>query len=62
MLGRNYILPDDIKALATVILPHRIIANPAARLRNLTSEKLIQEIVSVQPIPTGDMTKGPAVG
>jgi MoxR-like ATPase len=58
MLNRDYILPDDIKGLATVILPHRIIVNPAARLRNLTSEKVIQEIVSALPIPTGDVTRG----
>jgi len=58
MLGRDYILPDDIKALSTIILPHRIIVNPAARLRNLTTEKVIDEIISVLPIPTGDVTKG----
>lgn len=58
MLGRDYILPDDIKALSTIILPHRIIVNPAARLRNLTTEKVIDEIVGVLPIPTGDVTRG----
>ncbi|MGA9398100.1 MAG: MoxR family ATPase [Anaerolineaceae bacterium] len=58
MLGRDHILPDDIKALSTIILPHRIIVNPAARLRNLTSEKVIAEIISELPIPTGDVTKG----
>jgi MoxR-like ATPase len=53
ILARDYVLPDDVKALAGAILSHRIIVNPAARLRDVTAEKLVQEIVKAVPVPGG---------
>ena len=58
MLGRDYVLPDDIKALATAVLGHRMVVNPAARLRNLSSEKVIQEILANLSVPGGDLSGG----
>jgi MoxR-like ATPase len=55
MVGRDYVLPDDIKALANYVLAHRVVVSPASRLRNLTSEKIIQEIIANLPVPTGDL-------
>ena len=52
--GRNHVLPDDIKALAQPILGHRIIVNPAARLREVTSERIVQEILLAAPVPGGN--------
>ncbi len=52
--GRDYVLPDDIKALAQPVLGHRIIVNPAARLREVTSERIIQEILMTVPVPGGN--------
>ncbi|PWH12975.1 MAG: AAA family ATPase [Anaerolineae bacterium] len=54
--GRNYVLPDDIKALAQSILAHRIIVSPAARLREVTAERIVQEIVLAVPVPGGSFT------
>ncbi|MFN3492678.1 MAG: AAA family ATPase, partial [Anaerolineales bacterium] len=54
--GRNYVLPDDIKALAVPVLGHRIIVSPAARLRDLSSDKIVQEIVASTPAPGGSFT------
>jgi MoxR-like ATPase len=51
--GRDYVLPDDVKALAGSILAHRIIVNPAARLREVTAEKLVQEILLAVAVPGG---------
>lgn len=51
--GRNHVLPDDIKVLAQPILGHRIIVNPAARLREVTSDRILQEIVTSIPAPGG---------
>lgn len=51
--GRDYVLPDDIKALAVPVLGHRIIVSPAARLRDLSSDKIVQEIVASTPAPGG---------
>ncbi|PKN93773.1 MAG: AAA family ATPase [Chloroflexi bacterium HGW-Chloroflexi-6] len=56
LLGRDYVLPDDVKAMASAILAHRIIVNPAARLREVTAEKLVQEILMAVPVPGGTFT------
>jgi MoxR-like ATPase len=56
LLGRDYVLPDDVKAMASAILAHRIIVNPAARLREVTAEKLVQEILIAVPVPGGTFT------
>ncbi len=55
MQGRDYVLPDDIKVLAEPVLSHRIMMQPAARLRNLTAGQLVQEILTEQPVPGGDL-------
>jgi MoxR-like ATPase len=53
--GRDYVLPDDIKDLAASVLAHRIIVGPAARLRELSAEKIVQEILENLPVPGGDL-------
>ena len=52
MHGREYVLPDDIKSLASFTLSHRVILAPAARLKNLTAEKVLQEILMKTPVPS----------
>jgi len=52
--GRDYVLPDDIKALAVSVLAHRIIVSPAARLRELSPERIVTEILDNLPVPGGD--------
>lgn len=56
MQGRDYVLPDDIKALAENVLAHRIVTNPAARLKNLTSGQIVKEILMSLSVPGGDLT------
>jgi MoxR-like ATPase len=56
MQGRDYILPDDVKALAENVLAHRIVTNPAARLKNLTSAQIVKEIMLNLSVPGGDLT------
>lgn len=52
--GRDHVLPDDIKALAVPVLGHRIIVSPAARLRELSADRIVQEILYNTPAPGGD--------
>jgi MoxR-like ATPase len=54
MQGRDHVLPDDIKALAVSVLGHRIIVSPAARLRELSADRIVQEVVYNVPVPGGD--------
>ncbi len=51
--GRDHVLPDDVKALAQPVLAHRIIVNPAARMREVTAERIVQEILLAVPVPGG---------
>jgi len=53
--GRDFVLPDDIKALVVATLGHRIILGPGARLRNLTTEIVIQESLTEVVVPGGDL-------
>lgn len=52
--GRDHVLPDDVKSLAVAVLAHRIIVSPAARLRELSADRIVQEIVYSSPVPGGD--------
>lgn len=58
MHKRNYVLPDDIKLLAIPTLAHRVILGPGARLRSLTAQQIVEEILSGVPVPGGDPTGG----
>jgi MoxR-like ATPase len=51
--GRDYVLPDDIKKLVVPVLAHRLIVGPAARLQELSAEKIIREILDTTPVPGG---------
>ncbi len=52
--GRNYVLPDDVKDVAVAVLGHRIIVSPAARLRELSADRIVQEIMHNTPAPGGE--------
>ena len=47
LLGRDYVLPDDVKALAGPALGHRIIVGPAARIKDIEPEQIVQDIVGL---------------
>jgi MoxR-like ATPase len=55
MQGRDFVLPDDIKALLHSALSHRVILGPGARLRDLTPDQILSEIVDKVPVPGGDL-------
>ena len=54
--GRDFVLPDDIKALAEAALCHRVILGPAARLRDMDATEVIDEILGSVPVPGGDLS------
>jgi MoxR-like ATPase len=52
--GRDHVLPDDIQEMAVSVLGHRIIVGPAARLREVSADRIVREIVENLPVPGGD--------
>jgi MoxR-like ATPase len=58
LLGRDYVLPDDVKMLAPFILAHRVVVSPAARLTDVSAVKIVREILDTLPVPGGDMGSG----
>jgi MoxR-like ATPase len=49
--GREFVLPDDVKALAAPVLAHRVILAPEARSAGLTAAEVVQEAVEQTPVP-----------
>jgi len=54
-LGRNYVIPDDIKALAQPVLAHRLLVTPEAQLQGITSNDAVIDVLSQVQVPTGAM-------
>ncbi|MBN1956301.1 MAG: MoxR family ATPase [Anaerolineae bacterium] len=57
MAGRQFVLPDDVKALTLPALAHRVIPGPAARLRDVSARDIVQEIVEKLAVPGGDLDR-----
>ncbi len=51
--GRGYVLPDDIKVLAGPVLQHRLMVNPESRLRRVTAEAVLNEVLKEVKVPSG---------
>ena len=49
--GRDFVIPDDVKTLAEVTLAHRVIVSPSARIKNVDTREVIQDILSTAPVP-----------
>lgn len=49
--GRNFVLPDDVKMVAAPVLNHRMILKPESRLRKITSEQVVSQLMSDIPVP-----------
>jgi MoxR-like ATPase len=49
--GRDYVVPDDVKAIAAPVLAHRLILAPEARSASLGPEELVAEALARTPVP-----------
>src|SRR5581483_6257655 len=49
--GRDYVLPDDIKTMANPALAHRIIINPASRMKDFASDMVVDEALRTVTVP-----------
>ncbi len=50
--GRNYVLPDDVKALAHVVWDHRLVLDPDAEFAGATREAVVERALEEVPAPT----------
>jgi MoxR-like ATPase len=51
LAGRDYVIPDDVKALAEPALAHRLIVRPAARVRDVSAETVVADLLASLPVP-----------
>jgi MoxR-like ATPase len=51
--GRNYVVPDDIKALAEPVLAHRLVVTPEAQLAGMRAVDVLGEVLRSIPVPSG---------
>jgi len=58
VLGRDYVIPDDVKVLASAALAHRIIIGPAARIKDVDARSVVQEILQGVPVPGAQVRAG----
>jgi len=49
--GRDFVLPEDVKRLATPVLSHRILLNTKAQYGGVTASDIIQETLDFEKVP-----------
>ena len=52
MRGRDFVTPDDVKAIAELAIAHRIILKPEHQIKGLEAGEVIQAILREVPVPT----------
>ena len=52
LLGRDYVIPDDVKALAESALAHRVIIKTASTIHDVSSAHVVRELLDSTPIET----------
>ena len=50
--GRKFVQPDDVKRVAAPVLTHRLILRPESRLRKVTAEHILSELIAEIAVPT----------
>ena len=43
--GRKFVQPDDVKRVAPSVMTHRLILKPESRLRKVTAEEVIRDVI-----------------
>jgi MoxR-like ATPase len=59
--GRDYVIPDDVKALAEPALAHRLIVKTAATIRDVDPTMVVRELLETVPIEAATRVERPAV-
>ena len=51
VLGRDYVIPEDVQAVASAVLAHRVILAPEARASGMRGEDAVERALAEAPIP-----------
>ncbi|HEV2768281.1 MAG TPA: AAA family ATPase [Acidimicrobiales bacterium] len=51
--GRAYVVPDDLKALASPVLAHRLRLTPEAQMQGVRTADVVEDVLRHVPVPTG---------
>ena len=51
MDGRDYLLPDDVKAATLPVLRHRLLLKPEADLEGLTTDQVLAQVIAAVEVP-----------
>jgi MoxR-like ATPase len=54
LAGRDYVLPEDVRAMAALCLPHRLILKPESQLRGRAAPAIVAEILHDAPLDIGE--------
>ena len=52
--GRDYVLPDDVKAVAVAALAHRLVLRPELWVQKISAEDVVREILEIVPTPKAE--------
>ncbi len=58
--GRDYAVPDDVKSIAHAVMAHRVLLSPSARMRGVTQESVVDEVLAEVAVPGGAGGRRPA--
>ena len=49
--GRDYVVPEDVQAMAEPVLAHRLVLSPEARMRNMTAQRVLNNVMGSVQVP-----------
>ncbi|HEY7436820.1 MAG TPA: MoxR family ATPase [Methylomirabilota bacterium] len=52
--GRDFVLPDDVKAVAVAALAHRLVLRPELWVSNTTAHQVVEAVLRDVPAPAGE--------
>ena len=62
LAGRDFVRPEDVAAVTPSVLGHRLIVDLDRRLRGVTVEQVVAELLASVPVPLPDSTAGGSAG
>ena len=49
--GRDFVKPEDVQKMAEPVLAHRLVLSPEARMRNMTAQRVLSNVMGAVQVP-----------